>query len=258
MNCPNPFFVWFHHRSGSTHLISLLDSHPEIATWGEFFYRGEADAVEDLYTRSGATSEAEFLKDFYGYRWDANGANLTETDPEPPLVRAVGFKLKYQQADVYPGVMKHLCQEPRAKAIHLVRKNLLAALVSSAMIPRLLKQFRRPNLLSGDATDQVDRTVWLDPHTLLDQLVDLEARIERAREAIREFETLEITYEELIEDSDATCRTVLEFLNVDPTTALVSRYVKIMPRSLQDAIDNWSDVADVISGTKYASMLDQE
>ena len=258
MKCPNPFFVWFHHRSGSTHLISLLDSHPQIATWGELFYRGEAGAVEDLYTRSLAKSEAKFLQDFYSYRWDSNGANLTESDPEPPLVNAIGFKLKYQQADVYPGVMDHLCQEPRAKVIHLVRENLLAAIVSSAMIPRLLKQFRRPNLLSGEATEQVNRTVWLDPQTLVGDLAALESRIDCAREAIRGFESLEITYEDLIETPSRTCRTVLEFLNVDPTPELASRYVKIMPPSLRDAIDNWSDVADAISGTKYAPMLDQE
>ncbi|MEM7316857.1 MAG: hypothetical protein AAF497_27310, partial [Planctomycetota bacterium] len=76
MKCQTPFFLWFHHRSGSSHLSSLLDSHADVASWGELFYRGEAGATGDLFTRSGKKSEAEFLDDLYGYRWNSNGANL--------------------------------------------------------------------------------------------------------------------------------------------------------------------------------------
>ena len=256
--CPSPFVIWFHHRSGSTHLSSLLDSHPAVASWGEFFYLGEAGATQDVYTRSGTPNEATFLDDFYSYRWDAGGANLTETDPEPGSFRAVGFKLKYQQAESYPGVMRYLREQPRIKVIHLVRTNLLAALVSSAMIPRLLDRYRRPNLLSSDSSGSLERTVRLDPDTLVHDLQELASRIDRARDAIAGFDSMEITFENLVDHPGVTCRSLLEFLKVDPTVDLESRYVKIMPRSIRDSLNNWPEISVAIEGTPYASMLDEE
>ncbi|MFK8112562.1 MAG: sulfotransferase [Rubripirellula sp.] len=258
MKCPSPFFVWFHHRSGSTHLCSLLDSHPDIASWGEIFYRGEGGAEADLFTRSEKTSEAEFLEHLYSFRWDEAGTNLCEADPEPPLVRAVGFKLKYQQATVYPAVMQYLRPERSMKAIHLVRTNLLSALVSAAMIPRLLTQFRRPNLLTGESPQEIERTVILDPNTIFDDLCSLELRIENARTQLEGFESLEITYEDLIADQQTTCRRVLEFLDVDATQELVSRYVKIMPRSLREGLSNLDEVAAAIRGTRFETCLEVE
>jgi hypothetical protein len=229
-----------------------------VASWGEFFYLGEAGATQDVYTRSGAPNEASFLEDFYGCRWDVQGANLTETNPESGTFQAVGFKLKYQQAESYPGVMRYLRDQPGIKVIHLVRTNLLAALVSSVMIPRLLKRFRRPNLLSSDTSERLERTVRLNPDTLVNELGELEMRIDRARRAIAEFDSVEITYENLVDRPRATCRTLLDFLEVDPSIDLESRYVKIMPRSVRASLNNWSEVSAAIKRTPYASMLDEE
>ena len=256
MTCPVPFFVWFHHRSGSSHLCSLLDSHAEIASWGEFFYRGEAGAAGDIFTRSGSQSEAEFLDHVYSYRWNSDGAYLCVEDPQPPLARAVGFKLKYQQGAAHPGVMNYLRQQRRMKAIHLVRTDLLSALISAAMIPRLLKQFQRPNLLNGESPQQVERAVRLDPQTVRTDLEELESRIERGREALNGFETLELTYEDLLDSQATTCRKVLDFLEVDGSPDLASRYVKIMPRSIAESLANVHEVAEALQGSRFESLLD--
>lgn len=255
MTCPVPFFVWFHHRSGSSHLCSLLDSHAEIAGWGELFYRGEAGAVGDIFTRSGSQSEAEFLDHLYSYRWNADGAYLCVENPEPPLARAVGFKLKYQQGAAHPGILPYLRQQQRMKVIHLVRTNLLSALISAAMIPRLLKQFQRPNLLAGESPQQVERAVRLDPKTVCADLAELESRIERGRQVIRGFETLELTYEDLLDSQATTCRKLLDFLEVDNSTHLASRYVKVMPRSIEKSLENVHEVAEALHGSRFASLL---
>ncbi|NND97500.1 MAG: hypothetical protein HKN47_09260 [Pirellulaceae bacterium] len=256
MKCPAPFFLWFHHRSGSSHLSSLLDSHDQIASWGEFFYRGEAGAAGDLFTRSGSDSEAAFLEHLYCYRWADTGANLCETDPVPPLVRAVGFKLKYQQADTHPGALNYLRRQPGMKAIHLIRTNLLSALVSAAMIPRLIKKFRRPNLIHGESPRQVETSVRLNPQTIVCQLEELEHRIDVARGALVGLDLLEITYEDLLDQQSATCRTVLDFLGVDASVELTSRFVKIMPRSLDSSLANKDEIAAALRGSRFASLLD--
>ena len=257
MTCPVPFFVWFHHRSGSSHLCSLLDSHPEVASWGEFFYRGEAAATGDLFTRSRRTTEAEFLDHFYAYQWDPTGANLCVDDPVPPLMHAVGFKLKYQQAAAHPSVLSCLRRKRSVKAIHLVRTNLLAALVSAEMIPRLLSQFSRPNIVSEASLKQLERSVRLNPETVCSELEDLETRISHGREIINGFETLEVTYEDLITNQDFTCAKILDFLEVDPTRSLESRYLKIMPHSLNESLQNLDEIAAAIQGTRFESLLDR-
>ncbi len=256
MACPVPFFVWFHHRSGSSHLCSLLDSHSYVASWGEFFYRGEAGAKQDLFSRSGKANEAEFLDDFYGYRWDKQGAYLCVENPEPPYVRGVGFKLKYQQADAHPQVMEYLKSQEKMKAIHLVRTNLLSALISAAMIPRLIKKYRRPNLLSGDSPEDVQRTVRLDPSKVRQELEELEGRIERARQSLCDLDTLEITYEELVRDETGTCRAVLKFLRIPHDEELSSRYVKVMPHAISDSLENLQEVAEALEGTRFEKFLD--
>ncbi len=256
MACPVPFFVWFHHRSGSSHLCSLLDSHSSVACWGEFFFRGEADAKQDLFSRSGKATEADFLEDFYGYRWNKQGAYLCVEDPEPPLVQGVGFKLKYQQADKHPEAMKYLKSQDKMKAIHLVRTNLLSALISAAMIPRLIKKYRRPNLLSGDRPEDVQRTVRLDPSTVLQELEELEQRIERARQSLGDLDTLEITYEDLVRAEASTCQKVLKFLGIPPDDDLSSRYVKVMPNSASDSLENVHEIAEALQGTRFETFLD--
>lgn len=256
MKCQTPFFIWFHHRSGSTHLCSLLDSHPLVTCWGEFFYRGEGDASGDLFTRSEQSSVAGFLDSYYEYRWDPDGTRLCVENPTPPYTTAVGFKLKYQQAKSYPETLQYLRANEGVKAIHLVRTNLVSALVSAAMIPRLIKKYQRPNLMNGESPGEVERRVELNPNTILEELAELETRIENARQAIRGIPTLEITYESLVSEGGETCRQVLDFLNVDPTADLDSRYVKIMP-SLRQSLTNWEAIADVLRGTRYEPMLEE-
>ena len=126
------------------------------------------------------------------------------------------------------------------------------------MIPRLLERYRRPNLLSSDYSGSLERTVRLDPDTLVHDLQELASRIDRARDAIAGFDSMEITYENLVDHPGVTCRSLLEFLKVDPTVDLESRYVKIMPGSIRDSLSNWPEISVAIEGTPYASMLDEE
>jgi hypothetical protein len=256
MKCPTRFFIWFHHRSGSTHLTSLLDSHPDIACWKELFYRGEATATEDSFTLSRAESEDVFLEHLFSYRWGPGGANLCPADPQEPLPRAVGFKLKYQQAAAHPRIFEYLRGQKGVKVIHLIRANLLAALSSAAMIPRLLERFERPNVLAGESLDGIELSVRLDPRTILRELEALETTIALARQQLRGLSTLEITYEDLLNAPAATCRSALRFLGTDPSLRLTSRYVKIMPCSLHETLANADEIARVLAGSRFATMID--
>jgi len=94
-------------RTGSTYLVGLLDSHPQIECRGELFGPGQA------YEKSGL-SEERFLAEA-----------AFETD-----LPARGFKMPYDWILEYPKVIGILI-EMDFRIIRLTRKNLLDHMVSS-------------------------------------------------------------------------------------------------------------------------------
>lgn len=257
MLCPVPFLIWFHHRSGSTHLVSLLDSHPDIACWKEIFYRGEGTATEDLFTQSQEPSVEAFLDHLWSYRWGRQGTRLWRKDPEAGLPRGVGFKLKYQQAKVYPQVLEYLHQKKNIKVIHLVRTNLLATLASAAMLPKLWERMQRPHLLKGESPNSLERRVHLEPGRVLQDLARLETQIQYGRQQLRGLEVLEVTYEDLLDAPTDTCRLVLEYLGLDSAVELSSGYAKVLPRSLFQTLSNAEEIQTALQGSRYETLLDR-
>ena len=254
---PTPFIIWFNQRSGSTHLVSLLDSHPEIACFAEIFYQGEGLATNDLFSDSAVHEEGIFLEHFFSYRWGPEGSNIVKKPQKQKSPGAVGFKLKYEQAERYPKVFQYLSKHyDRIKVIHLVRENFLSTIASSMFVPKLLNSFKRPNLHHGVSLEGISRTVKLNPDTILKELETLEAGITRSRNAVLEFDTLEVTYENLVQSQNGTCRRILQFLRVGDTQKLSSRFKKIMPSSLEDYVENIDEIRSLLSGSKFSHLIE--
>ena len=66
---------------------------------------------------------------------------------------------------------------------------------------------------------------------------------------------MELRYEDLLDAQAVTCRKVLDFLEVDGSINLASRYVKIMPRSIEESLENVNEVAKALQGSRFASFL---
>ena len=161
---PTPLVIWCNQRSGSTHLSSLLASHPEIACWRELLFVGEGSAQDDYFTRSKSKDLAAFLSSFFNYDWGPRGINLRDESSIDRVPGAVGFKLKYGQAWRYPTVLDCLFRyRDTLRVIHLVRTNLVATLVSSLMLPTLFVKFGNSNVLVDAQLAGLDRSVWVDP-----------------------------------------------------------------------------------------------
>lgn len=254
---PTPFIIWFNQRSGSTHLVSLLDSHPEIACFSEIFFQGEGLASNDLFSDSEVDEEETFLEHFFSYRWGPEGSNIVKQPQQQKLLGAVGFKLKYEQAARYPKVFQHLYKhKDRIKVIHLIRENFLSTIASSTFIPKLLNTFKRPNLHHGVSLDGISCTVKLNPDNILEELENLESSITRGRKAVLDFDTLEVTYENLVDSQNGTCRRILQFLGVGGTDSLSSGFQKIMPSSLKDSIQNIDEIRSLLSVSKFSHLID--
>lgn len=225
-----------------------------MVCWREIFYQGEAGATDDYFTRSGLENVPEFVRNFFLYRWGVDGTRMVVGHDNSKQPFTIGFKFKYQQAQKYPQVLDYLREDPRVKVIHLVRGNLLASLVSSQMVPALLARFNTPNVSSDTVLDGLPRSIELSPLTVLGRLERLEASIASARREVANFPVLEISYENLVDARAETCRSILEFLEVDPEQQLFSAYRKIMP-PLKESIHNIDEIQAALKGTRFENLL---
>ncbi len=239
------FIIWFHHRSGSTHLTSLLNSHPQIVCYLELFFRGET-VDHDPFTAFGGTEEA-FLDRLFQLRYFPHGKRPKGT----PSV--VGFKLKDVQVVRYPKVWDYMLgRREQIHVLHLVRENLLASLTSHALLPTLFQKYQNANIGVHDSTDGLNRSVKLNPETLLSRLDQLQQNLDTNREMIASFpHKMEISYELLIQEPATALQKILFFLEVDTEVTLHSDYQKILPTQLSQVIVNSDDIYQVLQDTPY-------
>ena len=252
-----PFVIWFEQRSGSTHLVSLLDSHSRIACFPEIFFKGEGAADRDYFNASGCGTVAEFLDALFAYRWGRNGANLPNGDYQRKPVSAVGFKLKYSQANRYPEIFDYLTRRrDDIRVLHLVRTNALAAIVSAQSLENVLAHFGRANIRNSVSLDGFNQTVELDCHHLLERLEDYQANLEAARRRVCNFEhRIEIRYEDIVSSQRPTLARISKFLDVPNQSGLTSSYQKILQGKMSAAISNYQDVHASLRGTQFEKFL---
>jgi LPS sulfotransferase NodH len=248
-----PFVILTAPRSGSAWLVDVLNSHPRIVAYGELF-------VPEAHEREGA----------YGTRDRPLFTNYAEMDGRGRsrlgLLRkriaylnavydrddadCVGFKLVYKQATVNPGVLTYLALR-RAKAVHLIRSNVLDSVISweTARARRLF------HARKGDEVKPIE--VELDTATLLDRLDHHEYAITVARGWIRNLRLpyTETFYEELTGPKrNEKLGRILSFLGVEPS-ALGSDFVRMNPADHRQLLANYDEVRDTLSGSRFEWML---
>jgi len=250
---PVPFVVLTSPRSGSGWLIDMLSSHPEVVAYAELFHleRRTApgygaldipyfapylDLVLPWTGRARLYHRAAFLHRVYAAR---------------PGVRAVGFKLMYDQAQAHRALLELLALR-RARVIHLTRANLLGALISWQVA-------RETGIYHARRGEIVRRTVVsLDAerlHARLEQneLVVLWARgrMERLR-----LPRLEVSYEELVAHREVMLARILGFLGVERRVDLLdSQLVRASPSSHLEMVENADEVGATLAGTRFEWML---
>jgi LPS sulfotransferase NodH len=239
-------------RTGSTWLVSLLDSHPQIRMYGELFHKdsaplpyGQQDFGRFSEFRDEEKTEAQKRRPFVTARY------LSELFGREGA-EAVGFKLMYNQLARLPEVVA-LLRLHRARVLHLIRENLLDVVIS-----------REAMLLRGVAhvSEQLPATetqVTLDVIKLQQTLARLELQVAVFRRIARAIDRspYELSYELLLTDPSRHLARVAAFLGVrqDAAAALSSSLVRAthVPRAAR--IENYSAVEQSLRGTKYARYL---
>jgi hypothetical protein len=211
-------------RSGSSHLQSLLDSHPDITCFGEVFSdRAPADGpgfINSQYKDEGAYFE-----------------HLVETCEVPVM----GFKLPMNSIKAHPKSARLVAGDPAMRVIRLSRANLLAQLISR----RLQNTTRISHSLQGG---YAGATVHIDVDWALRALELMERDEETLDGLANSHPCHRILYEEL--GDQGRVGDVQRFLGVEPAE-LRSWFEKLRQRPLHETVENWDELVATLRDTRF-------
>lgn len=240
------FIVLSTQRSGSSYLCSLLDKHPDIRCVEEIFMPRNRNPVTYRTWRN--ASFGRKLKHLFT-RQESIDAYLEELCAGQPKLDAFGFKLMYGQVARYPEIL-NWCKRNDVRVVHLIRKNALKMVVSRQVA------LKRGVYLSTRPVEAV--TVNLDTRRLIPELQQSDRLVQHNRELFSMLPCIETSYEEVMKDRDEQLRRVQTFLGCHVNLQLSSELVKTSPDSLENLIDNYGEVCEALSGSRFEKYLERE
>jgi LPS sulfotransferase NodH len=261
------FFIWFQQRSGSTFLVSLLNSHPEIRCKGEVFGCspipfGSGERFERLGGGiSGLTVHRRVLNQFPGRIDDPTSEQCTEElesflgdgFAENRCRRPVrGFKFKFpSQYRVYPEVTSWL--DERRSEINMVvlkRDNLLKRALSVMNLKRMKAATGKANYRDAVKSTPANVRQGITTSPASFDVCEILRIIENFRKLERSFyhwprqfvRRLDIEYEELQMDAGRVLTELQQFLGVRETLSLKSNMLKSTPDDLRSFVLNYDEL----------------
>lgn len=251
---PNPFILYSTQRSGSTWVVDMLNSHPEVRAYSELFlaggrgrpqWGGSKDLVFwETYLQQRRTEAPKAGIDSLLFQY------LDDLYRGSDQISAVGFKLMYGQAGAYPKIMEYASLH-NVGIIHLIRRNYLDTLISKEIAAqRDLYHTRK-----GDPVQQT--TVRLDAGDLVERLAAQEKEVEKAERRLRAqgARVLEVAYEDLRADTSGFAA-MLGWLGVmNDGFSLQSTLQRIVQTPHYKVIKNYADVRRALEGTRFHQLL---
>jgi hypothetical protein len=232
----------------------MLNSHPAIVAHPELFHVERRTAPDygaqdvpyfETYLTSAAHSpKRSRLVQQVGYLARLYRARLG--------VQAIGFKLTYVQANANAALLPLLSVQ-RVRVVHLIRANLLAALIS-------WKIARETGIYHVRRQPEHRGLVLVDPERLRSELEEQELAIEGARRRLERLRLprLDISYEELVGRKEETFTRVLRYLGVEPQVELLdSTLQRTRVGSILEHLENPDEVRGALAGTRFEWMLEE-
>lgn len=232
-------------RSGSNWLLDMLQQLDEVTAYDELFLRRPRQEVSLFrdHPRYHALPHGRF-----GRRPSAV-AYVHRLFRQPG---AVGFKAMGGQLRPYPQVWAYLAAR-RASIVHLVRANLLEALISE----QVAASNERWHIRSGEPTQDGVR-LEVDAADLLRRCEARAADIGRTRRRLRalRFRHLEVSYEDLV-SGDAAFAAVCRFLRLGDVAAKpASALSRTRNAPTSELVTNYDEVRRAFAASPLAPLLD--
>lgn len=236
-------------RTGSNFLVSLLNSHPSVVTFGEIlghadFIPWNADAHAPIDKKSTThiafrnSKPIAFLNNYIYKVYEDS-------------IKAVGFKLFYYHArtpDLYK-VWTFLKNHKHIKIIHIKRLNLLRVYAS------LQIAFKTDEWLKTNTTPNQQNKIELGYQ---DCVAFFERSVKQKKEAlwsISSHETLDVIYEDLVNNTENTLSIIQDFLGIE-RQPLQSNLQKQNPEPLTDLVTNYAELKASFQGSEWAHFFE--
>lgn len=247
---PRRFFVLTTTRSGSTWLLSLLNSQPGVAAFEELFLWRRV-RPEMAWLAEGSP-ERYFVR-----RETIGGSRLTrvlrylrEVEAHRPDAQSIGFKLMISQLHHAPDLLPLLALR-RYRLILLLRANHFESVVSAMVVD----QTDNPH---GKDDQAGPRSLSLDPDELVRRIRVRRQRflVMRAIKTLWPAPSIEVGYDDLVADQEGTVRGILRTIGVEQApTPVQSPLTKRIRRPYSELIENFSAVATRMRQAGYGDLL---
>jgi LPS sulfotransferase NodH len=242
------FIVLSQARTGSNFLLSLLDSHEQVVTYGELFR--DLDSVGWDRPSSGRNPHSKPLI----LLRNKNPRKFLETEVYnryPLNVSAVGFKIFYDHARaVYLKTVWEFLQSQRdIKIIHLKRRNLLQSLVSlkKALIT---KQWIAVN--QKESKDKLpDTSITLTYEDCLQYFQKTHDYMLDHDTFFSQHPMIDIYYEDLCADNINQTRMIQDFLGLN-YRPLKSYTLKQSSLPISESITNYFELKEQFQNTPWS------
>jgi len=227
----NRFVIFAQGRSGSTLLVDLMNSHPEIFTFGEIM---QHNVVRDLRNP---------------VRYAAGVCSLSKSP-------ATGFKVKVYQIENIQGhdpkVVLTQFHEHGWKLIYLVRTNLLRHAVSDIRTEKT-GEFHNVKDAEVGGKRATERRIRISPDELMKVIRFREECLAKEERALESLPHLRIEYEKDLLGPEAqreSMNRVFDFLGLPPHDAETA-FRKVTSRNISDDIENFDELEAELQRTGY-------
>ena len=247
---PTKFCILTTQRSGSTWLNDLLSNHPQVYSFDEPFHYPHFYPF--FRKDQGVPNYLLYQNLETGYRPKLTFQYMDVMNSFSGLYPAVGFKLMYGQLFRFPEIMVKMIKD-RYLIVHLIRSNLLDIELSGRKALKV-KKFH-----SSEIMPQIK--VRLDPDTIIGKLRKIRLKILLAKAILRvsPLKSIEVEYENLVNNHEKTIMDILQFFSVPVTgIELISSYKKQSKGSYKDKIENYDEIVQVLENSKFAYLIPAE
>lgn len=255
-NFKNNYIIVCESRTGSTMLSTALWKHPQICSHGEI-----------LQPRQYTSKKRDDMLEFYGLNYDTPGAIhdlLRDTLVNDPVnyvckygfhtgrYKTAGFKFKYEEMEcgLFDKVLDFLLDHTEIKIIHLTRDNLWHRYRSSYVAVKITKQFN-----SANEPIKVDAPkVTLDISAIEKSFKQTLKWQQKYKKMFENHDTLDLTYENILNNKQQCFDTVTEHLQVDKQ-AWDPWTKKVQSVPDDDIIDNMENIREHFTGTVHEQLF---
>jgi LPS sulfotransferase NodH len=241
-------------RSGSSMLVNLLRSHPEICSHDEVFSPQKVTGIIGKYLER-IKENPDYVDELSGQRYSDPIWFLYAVVLDPQGKKSVGFKLKHDEL-VLPGykMLRHEIAENRdLRIIHLRRNNLLRRYLSHY----LAMHVTRVTFAVGAMPIPEVARIRLDPRECEKNFETILAREAEFAGLFAQHRGFHISYEDFVNGQSRKLNALLEFLGVPPRQ-LTTTTRKLGRDDLRQAIANFDELREYFSGTRFAEFFEAE